>query len=369
MVLEITDIKVGTVGVPLDEPFAIATETMGSCDHIVATVETNEGICGLGAVSTIPAFMGETTEIVEAGIRFLATVVLGRDPFDIEAICEAMDAALAGNPTAKAAIDFACHDIMGKCLEVPVHRLIGGLYRRRLDCTWVIGIKGVAESVREAVDRVEDGYMVLKVKVGHDDRDDAEKVRLIREEVGPDVRIRLDANTAYSAERAVRMLEPLQAYDLEMIEQPCHKTDIAGMARVRQVLRTPILADESAMGLAEVRHIIDAGAADIINIKLSKVGGIHKARKVAAVAQASHIPVLIGSNMELGPGIAAGAHFGAATANIAYASDLYAGIQLHTHDIADDVWDRQGMTIAVPMGVGLGVALKESPSRVRSLRA
>ena len=219
----------------------------------------------------------------------------------------------------------------------------------------MIGIKGVRETVAEARDKCDEGFRVLKVKIGHDDTDDLEKIRLIRSELGPDAVIRVDANAAYSADHAIRLLTRLEAFGLEMIEQPCRERDVRGMARLRAALSVPILADESAMSLEQVFQVIAEDAADIVNIKLGKVGGIHKARKVAAVARAANVPVLVGSNMELGPGMAAGAHLAASTAHVRYASDLFAGNLLHRHDIVEDVWDRQGMTIRVPEGPGLGV--------------
>ena len=359
MSLKITRVGGRIVRVPLIEPFAIATQTMEECEHILAFVETDAGLTGVGSVSTIPAFMGETGDIILSAINYLAPALVGRDPFDIEAIVEAMDAELAGISSAKAAIDFACHDVMGKSLDMPVYRLIGGKVRTRIDCTWVIGIKGVRETVAEGLARFQEGYRVLKVKIGHNDRDDHEKIRLLRAELGPEPAIRIDANTAYTVDHGIRFLSKLVEYDLEMIEQPCRSADIAGMARLRRALPVPILADESAMSLEDVHRIIDAGAADIINIKLGKVGGIHKARKVAALAKAANLTVIVGSNMELGPGIAAGAHLAASTSHIRYASDLFAGVLLHRHDLVEDMWDHQAMTIKVPEGPGLGVTLIE----------
>ena len=355
MAMKITNVTARIVRVPLTEPFAISTQTMAECEHILAIVDTDAGISGVGSVSTIPAFMGETGDIIVAAITYLGPCLKGMDPFDMEAISELMDAELAGIGSAKAAIDFACHDAMGKSLDLPVHKLIGGKFRGRIDCTWVIGIKGVGATVAEGLAKFAEGHRVLKVKIGHSDADDEEKIRLLRAELGPDAIIRVDANTAYTADTGIRLLTALEKYGIEMFEQPCRGQDLSAMARLRAALHTPIMADESAMSLEQVHQVIDAGAADIINIKLGKVGGIHKARKVAAVAKAANMPVVIGSNMELGPGIAANAHVAASTANVTYASDLFAGVFLHRHDLVEDVWDHQGMTIRVPDGPGLGV--------------
>lgn len=357
MTCKISRVRTHIVSVPLAEPFAIATQTMAACEHILAIVDTDSGVAGVGSVSTIPAFMGETGSTVRAGIEYLAPFLAGRDAFDMETMVDLMDRELLGNPSAKAAIDFACHDIMGKSLGMPVHRLIGGLYRRQVPCTWVIGIKDVDATVAEGVARYQEGFHVLKVKIGHDDQQDIEKVRLLRAELGPSATIRIDANTAYTVDRAMRVLPRLEEYGLEMIEQPCRGHDLAGMARLRHALKTPILADESAMSLEQVHELIKVGAADIINVKLGKIGGLHKARKAAAVAEAANLPIVVGSNMELGPGIAAGIHFAAATACARYANDIFAGAYLHAEEIVSEPWEREGMRLAVPGEPGLGVTL------------
>ncbi len=182
----ITKITTRIVRVPLSEPFAITTQRLAHCEHIIATIETDDGLTGFGSVSTIPAFMGETADTVRQAIEFLGRELHGLDPFDIEVIHTRMDALLHGNGSAKAALDFACHDLMGKALGQPVYRLIGGRFRDRIPCTWVVGIKGVRKTVEEAVARHHEGYRVFKIKTGHDDRDDLDKLRLLREALGPE---------------------------------------------------------------------------------------------------------------------------------------------------------------------------------------
>lgn len=352
--------RIGTrrIEMRLKEPFVIASEAIEVCEHVLCYLETDDGIKGIGTVATIPAFMGETGTMIEAAIAHLSPLVVGRDPFAVEKLIHDLDKALPGNNSAKAAIDLACHDAMGKSLGVPLHRLLGGAHRMRIPLTWIIGLKGVRETVEEARSKFAQGFKVLKIKVGHDDRQDLDKVRLIRQELGNEAIIRVDANCAYTYASGIRVLSRLEEYELEMIEQPCGPQDIDGMAKLARALRTPILADESVMSPEDALRIVTTEAADIINIKVGKVGGIVKARRIAAIADAAGVPIVMSGNLELGPGIAASCHFAAALASATYAADIFVGRHKHQSELIEDDWDEAGMTIRVPDQPGLGVNLR-----------
>jgi L-Ala-D/L-Glu epimerase len=342
----------------LKEPFVIASQAIVDCEHVLCYVETDAGITGVGSVATIPAFMGETGATIEAAITHLAPLVVGTDPFEVDKLIQHLDKELPGNNSAKAAIDLACHDAMGKAAGAPLHRLLGGAYRMRIPLAWIIGLKGVRETVDEAVARYQNGFKVLKIKIGHNDAEDLEKVRLIRHALGEEAIIRVDANCAYTVDHALRILGKLEQFGLELIEQPCRQADITGMAKLRQALHTPILADESVMSPEDALRIVTERAADIINIKVGKVGGISKARRIAAIADAAGLPIVMSGNLELGPGIAASCHVAASLENATYATDIFVGGHKHFSDLIVEDWDEQGMTIRVPDAAGLGVTLR-----------
>ncbi|WP_271553602.1 MULTISPECIES: mandelate racemase/muconate lactonizing enzyme family protein [unclassified Bradyrhizobium] len=343
---------------PLKEPFVIASQAIVNCEHVLCCVETDVGVNGIGSVATIPAFMGETGATIAAALDHLLPMVVGASPFEVDKLIQHLDKELPGNNSAKAAIDLACHDAMGKIAGLPLHRLLGGAYRTRVPVAWIIGLKGVSETVEEAVARYRMGFKVLKIKIGHDDADDREKIRLIRHELGDEVIIRADANCAYTFDRGLRVLGRMEQFGLELIEQPCRQTDIGGMAKLRQALRTPILADESVMSPEDAMRIVAERAADIINIKVGKVGGICKARRIAAIADAAGLPIVMSGNLELGPGIAASCHVAAVLQNATYATDIFVGGHKHSSDLIREDWDEDGMTIRVPDATGLGVTLR-----------
>lgn len=355
--VKITRTSARQVRMRLKEPFVIASQAIEYCEHLIFHVETDVGVRGTGSVATIPAFMGETGATIAAALDHLGPLLIGADPFEVDKLVQRLDRELPGNNSAKAAIDLACHDAMAKAAGVPLHRLLGGAHRTRIPLTWIIGLKGVRETVDEAVTKFAKGFKVLKIKVGHDDREDREKLRLIRSELGPDAVIRVDANCAYTADHGIRVLSDFERFDLEMIEQPCRQADIRGMARLRKALHTPILADESVMSPEDAMRIVTEEAADIINIKVGKVGGIAKARRIAAIAEAAGLPIVMSGNLELGPGIAASCHVAASIASATYAADIFVGGHKHHADLIEEDWDEAGMTIRVPDKPGLGVTL------------
>ncbi|MBR1121014.1 hypothetical protein JQ628_05765 [Bradyrhizobium lablabi] len=356
--LRITEVRIRRIKMRLKEPFVIASQSIVECDHLICIVNTDSGVSGVGAVATIPAFMGETGETIEAAMIYLSDGMKGKDPFGIDRIVQQFDEQLPGNNSAKAALDLALHDLMGRALGLPVYRLLGGAVRHRIPLAWIIGLKSVKETVDEAVRKYQGGFKVIKVKIGHDDGEDLEKIRLIRNELGADALIRVDANCAYTADGGLRILSKLEQFDLELIEQPCRQADITGMRRLRQALQTPILADESVMSPEDALRIVMEEAADIINIKVGKVGGIAKARRIAAIADAGGLPIVMSGNLELGPGIAASAHVAASLKNARYATDIFVGGHKHFDDTILEGWGEEGMTIRVPEGHGLGVTVR-----------
>jgi len=343
----------------LKEPFVIASQRIEICEHVICYIDADEGHGGVGSVATIPAFMWETASTIRAAIAFLAPLLVGKDPCNVENVCALMDAAFPGNHSAKAAIDLACHDLLGVSLGRSVGELLGGCSRGRIPCTYILGLKDTAETLAEGIDKFRSGYSTLKVKIGRDERGDFEKLRLLRSELGPDAVIRVDANCAYTYDTAIRVLSRMEKLDLEMIEQPCRPADIKGMARLCRALKTPILADESVMTPEDALRVVCEGAADIINIKVGKVGGIVKAVRIAAIADAASVPIVMSGNLELGHGIAASAHVAASLFGAVYATDIFVGAHKHDSDLIRQDWGEQGMTIRVPDGPGLGVSLRE----------
>jgi L-alanine-DL-glutamate epimerase-like enolase superfamily enzyme len=227
--------------------------------------------------------------------RHLGPAIAGMDPFDIEAIHQTMDMTAARGEHAKAAIDLALHDLLGKALKLPVNKLLGGIVNESVRVTRLMGLYSPKEMAERTKVIVEQGYTALKLKVGTSLQEDVERVQRVREAVGQDVIITIDFNQACTTKEAIERLNKMEPYHITVVEQPVDKDDLKGLAMVRQNVQTLVMADECVNTPAEAMRVIDSGAADVISIKWPKMGGLFKAKKIAAICEAANVEYLVGT--------------------------------------------------------------------------
>ncbi|WP_432356975.1 mandelate racemase/muconate lactonizing enzyme family protein [Sporosarcina sp. UB5] len=338
MLSKIVKINTYIVEVPLENEWKISLYAANTRKHAIVEVITEDGIRGYGEASPSPAFMGETAETIKLiNDLYLSPAVVGQTVNQLSIIHERMNTAIYGQSAAKSAIDIAVHDAWGKTLKQPVYELVGGKYREEIPLAYVVGIKDNQSAYDEAFQKIEDGFSVIKVKVGNQPKRDIELVKLIRKAIDDskrDVKIRLDANQGYNVTDAIHVIRELETTgELESVEQPVKKSDLIGLRSIRKAVETPIMIDETIFSLEDALFAINYGCADIINLKTCKVGGIHQSKKIAAIAESAGISCAIGSNLELGIGIAASMQVAASTPVISKHNDFICGAYLHTHDI------------------------------------
>jgi len=314
----IQSIEVYSVVLRYHEPFRIAPSTATECHNIVVKVFTDFGIVGIGEASPSERVTNETPNTILEVLDKIAPHLIGMCPLRIEQIVDTMDQIVPENPSAKAAVDMALHDILGKTTRKPLFKLLGG-FREQVLTDITLSIKEPKEMAEDAVKAVRRGFEALKVKVGLNPNEDFERVRKIREAVGSDVAIRIDANQGWTVSQAVEVLKKLERFNIEFVEQPVNADDIEGLVKVRKDSPIPVMADESVHSPFDAIHVITEEAVDLINIKLMKSGGILNAKKIAAIAEAAHMPCMIGCMGESSIGISAAVHLAAASKNICYA--------------------------------------------------
>lgn len=322
-------------------------------------IHTDEGISGVGEAPILPLHM-ESQSSCESAIREeLAPAVLNEDPFSIERIAEKMDT-IPGREFSKAAIESALWDIVGKSVNVPIHKLLGGPCRDRLPVVGHVTIDRPEEMAKEATNYVNAGHRVIKVKGAAGIEEDVENVSAVREAIGPEIGLRLDLEGFYRPKQAIRLIKKLERYELELISQPAQPSDLDGMALVRRSVDTVILADECISSPLDVLRVIRKEAADAINIHVLKVGGIRSARIMAGLAETAGLPVIVGSMVELSPGTLASAHFAVCTrmAGI-YDTELIGPLKLDGDIVKEPVSIVNGC-LQVPTRPGLGVELDDS---------
>jgi L-alanine-DL-glutamate epimerase-like enolase superfamily enzyme len=216
-----------------------------------------------------------------------------------------------------------------------------------------------------AIHFVESGFRCLKIKIGLVPKDDIQRVRVVREAVGPDIRIRIDGNQGYDRATALKVCLAVEELDLQWIEQPLPDWDLEGLAMLADAVQTPIAVDESLYTLHDVHKIAKAKAADVINIKVSKCGGITNSLKIACAAQSMGIPCFLGGCIETGVGTAAALHFGACSPNLFPALEI-AGSGPFTDDIITKPFVADHGVIHLPEEPGLGVVVNEEKLRFYS---
>ena len=345
-------VRVWSAELPYREPFRTALGVSHVSKNLFVELETDFGPIGLGECSPLPRVTGETFEASLRALEAVGRELVGMCPLRTEAIRELMLKLAPDCPAARAAVDMALFDIMGQVANRPLYRLLGG-YRDQVITDITISMKEPSEMASDALKAVEMGFRALKLKVGTGLREDVERVKAVRDAVGGDVELRVDANQAWSVQKAKEAVRALGRLDVAFVEQPVPAHDLRGLAEVRKASPVPIMADEAVLGPGDALRAVEMEAVDLINIKLMKCGGISEALRIAHVAEAAEVGLMVGCGGEGRLAITAGVHLVAALKAISYA-DLDSDILL-ARDVALGGSEVKKDVRTLPDKPGLGV--------------
>ncbi|MDQ6631969.1 MAG: mandelate racemase/muconate lactonizing protein [Verrucomicrobiota bacterium] len=319
--MKIIRIETIPIRVPLKKELAIRSGRGGA--HVVSPfllvkIFTDEGIIGLGEVSCTPRWSGEDQMTAAHFIQnYLAPLLIGQNPIEVEKLSDAFRLAVAGNCFTKAGIEMALWDIAGKAVGKPVYELLGGAVREFVPTKW--SVSGVEPEKAAAIAKWagEEGFKTMKVKVGIEPNADVARVQAVRAAIGDKIKLGVDANGGWAKETAVKTIERLYSSKIYFVEQPLAPEEILSMPDLRRQIRIPIVADESIYSLQDAMTMAYLKAADVFSIYVGKAGGIGSARKIAMFAESAGFKCTVGSNLELGIGSAAMIHLAMATHGIA----------------------------------------------------
>jgi muconate cycloisomerase len=364
MGLKITGVEALPVRVPVDVHYRSAYGVRGDSEFVLVRVTLSDGIQGWGEASLEPLWPeGETQASVAHAVKaHLAPAVVGSNPLDFESVRHKMGRAVAGNPYAKAAVEMGILDAAARSLGLPLYTLLGGHYRGEVEVRFNIPYTRPEEAARLAARAVEQGFRVLKVKVGVDLKGEVAILRAIREVVGSRVEIGVDANGAWRAKEAVQAVRRLGEFGLAFVEQPVDRRDLEGLALVRRLVDVPVMVDEGLYTPEDALALVRLGACDLFNIYPGKAGGLLGAKRIAHIGEAAGIPACLGSNIELGVGNAAKLHLAASTPSIELASDF--PVWFYSRDVLKAPLKVEGGRIRVPEGPGLGVEVDPEALKV-----
>ena len=312
--MKITKVKLGKISVPLRVPFKTALRTVSSVEDVIVEIHTDTGHVGYGEAPPTGAITGDTTGAIVGALKdHLIKTIVGRDVDDFEDLMKAVQKCVVHNSSAKAAVDMALWDLYGQLYKIPVYKMLGGA-RKSIVTDITISVNAPEEMARDAVNAIERGYDCLKVKVGVSPELDVARLSAIRAAVGNKPLLRIDANQAWSPKQAVRLLNQMQekGLDIELVEQPVKGHDLEGLKYVTERSYVPVMADESVFSAEDAMKIMQMGAADLVNIKLMKCGGLYNALKIASAAEVFGVECMIGCMLEAKVSVNAAVHLACA---------------------------------------------------------
>ena len=322
--MKITEIRFGMLRVPLKTAFKTALRTVEQVEDVVVMVHTDTGHIGYGSAPATAVITGDTHGSIMDAVRYyIAPRVIGQEIADLNRITQLVQSAMEKNTSAKAAVEIAVYDLWGQLYGAPLYQLLGG-GDPVITTDITISVDYIDKMVADSMAAVERGFESLKIKVGKDIGVDIERTKAIHAAVEGRALLRLDANQGWTPKQAVYALQTLEdaGVKLELVEQPVKAHDLEGLRYVTERVHTPVMADESVFGPMEVIELIRMRAADIVNIKLMKTGGISNAVRIADICGLYGVDCMIGCMLESSIGVAAAVHLAVAKSDVISKVDL-----------------------------------------------
>jgi len=354
--LIITKIDIYRFSIPM-EPFTIATGTMDHAQNVFIRVHTSMGFYGVGECSAFPGITGETQDTCLVMAREFAKLWIGKDALDIPGRLHQLHLFAANNTTIKSAFDMALYDIAAKNAGLPLYEYLGGT-RRVIESDITIGIASPVLMAERAIAFKKSGANILKVKLGKNAVEDVKRIKGIREAIGPDLKIRIDANQGWNFDDAVFALQAMGKYDIEFCEQPMRTWYDDRLPELMAVTPIKIMADESVYNHHDARKQINSGSCHYINIKMAKAGGIYEAKQIHDLAAEKGVPCMMGGMLESRIALSAKLHFVYASPNIKF-YDMDTCMLGHLEDPCTGGVTYDGYKLNIGDAIGVGADADE----------
>jgi muconate cycloisomerase len=387
--MKLGDVKVILADIPVRRPHTMSFTTLETVNFVFVRLETTDGLTGWGEAACLggPTWSEESAESVAVTIeRYVAPWLVGRDASHVEPLAQEMARRIQGNPFARAAVEMALWDLNGRALGVPVHRMLGGRVRDRVPLSWSLAVSSAGAhpagtdaradarmgreadartaapeaEIEEVHERLALGHRIFKIKTAaHSVADDVERVRRIRDAVGPTVSLRVDANQGWDRPTALRAIRALEPYDVDFVEQPVPRWDVGGLCEIGRQVRVPIMADESCFSPHDALDLVRRGGVSILSLKLTKSAGILGAMAVSRIAEAAGMGGYVGCMIETSLGTAAYLQVALAATPVTWGCELFGPLLLVGDVVREPVRYADGHVLALD-GPGLGVDVDEA---------
>ena len=356
--MKITAIELYKMPVRLKDPFVISLGSFDYAENVVVVIRTDTGISGFGECSPFRSINGENMETCLVVGQELSKGLLGLDPEKIEECSLRMDRTIFGNSSIKSAFDMAIYDLASQNAGLPLYAFLGGKKEKELVTDYTVSLGDKHKMVKDALRIRAAGFQVIKVKLGESAEKDTERIRMIREAVGYDIPIRIDANQGWNPETAKAILLELKDYRIQHCEEPVPRWNFMALPAIRQMSPIPIMADESCCDHHDAKRLIDLEACDLLNIKLGKSAGIFNTLKIIELAEQAGMKLQLGGFLESRLGFTAAAHLAHTSSNIVFC-DFDTPLMFTEDPVSGGIsYDARGV-VKVPDVPGLGAWVEE----------
>jgi o-succinylbenzoate synthase len=355
--LTISKIELHKILIPLIEPFVISLGTLYDAESIIVKIHTKEGITGWGECSPFLAINGESAATGLIVGKYFEKKLIGTNALDIEQRVADMDSIIYANNSIKSAFDMALYDIASQHAEQPLYQFLGGKKNKNIVTDYTVSIGAIDKMAADALKIKQQGFSVIKVKLGKTGATDVQRIKAIREAVGYDIPIRVDANQGWGFEEAIETLQHLAPYQLQHCEEPLPRWDFMRLPEIKKQSPIPIMSDESCCDHNDVKRLIDLDACHLINIKLGKSGGIFKALKMIRIAEKAGIKIQLGAFLESRLAMTTFAHLALCSDNIIH-FDFDTALMFSKDPVNGGIIYKSGGLIEIPDTPGIGATIQ-----------
>jgi muconate cycloisomerase len=367
---KIDQIETMILDIPTIRGHVLSMATMRTQTAVLVRVRFSDGSEGIGEGTTIGglSYGAESPEGIQSAIEtYIAPVLLGRDADNVNGAIQLIDKLVKGNRIAKAAVEIALWDGLGKRLGCPVAQLFGGAVHERLPVAWTLASGNSDTDIAEALQMIEmRRHNIFKLKIGKRSvREDVAHVARIKQAVGDAASVRVDVNTAWSLQEARWGLKGLQDAGCELVEQPLPARQRRAMAELCRSYEIAVMADEALNGPEDALSVVTAHGADVFAVKVAQSGGLKRAAEVIAIAQAAGLGLYGGTMLETGLGTAAALQLFATVETLHWGTEFF-GPLLLTQDILATPIVYHDFCVEIPKGHGIGAAL--DPDKIAFFR-
>ena len=356
--ITIQQVELYKLSIPLKEPFITSLGRDDNAENVLVKIITNEGITGFGECSPYMPINGESMDTCYAVGQYFAKLLKGKNALAIEECIIAMDKLIYGNTSIKSAFDMALYDIASQNAGVPLYKFLGGSNDKTIITDYTVSIGDPQKMAADAVKIKSEGYPAIKIKLGNNGELDVIRIKTIREAVGNEIPLRIDANQGWSVEEAIKTLQALAKYDIQHCEEPIARWNFMQLPGVKRESPIPIMADECCGDDHDAERLIQLKACDYFNIKLGKSGGIFKALKMVKLAEEANIHLQVGAMLESRLAMTAFAHFSLCSPMIEH-FDFDTALMFSEDPVSGGIMYEKNGVVRVPEVAGLGAKVEE----------